>query len=183
MTWTNVKGWETPAEQGLLAMLASRVPYGGTSVEIGSEFGMSASIFLQYAPLPKNLYCVEINPEAPFLENLKKAGINAGAVSWLKGSSHEIPYPGDKIDLLFIDGDHSESGAYKDIDIWSQRVKPNGIIVVHDCACSTNKNPHPDHYSVMTAIYKWLAETGSKKGWRIAFSVDSTVVLMRVVND
>ena len=37
-----------------------------------------------------------------------------------------------KIDLLFIDGDHSYEGVKKDFDLYSKLLKPNGLILIHD---------------------------------------------------
>jgi predicted O-methyltransferase YrrM len=39
---------------------------------------------------------------------------------------------GRKIDLLFIDGDHSYRGVKKDFQLYSSLVKQNGLIVFHD---------------------------------------------------
>jgi hypothetical protein len=37
-----------------------------------------------------------------------------------------------KIDLLFIDGDHSYEGVKKDFKLYSQLLTENGVIVLHD---------------------------------------------------
>jgi hypothetical protein len=37
-----------------------------------------------------------------------------------------------KIDLLFIDGDHSYEGVKKDFDLYSKILNDNGIIIIHD---------------------------------------------------
>ena len=37
-----------------------------------------------------------------------------------------------KIDLLFIDGDHSYEGVKKDFDLYSQIMNDKGIIIIHD---------------------------------------------------
>ena len=37
-----------------------------------------------------------------------------------------------KIDLLFIDGDHSYEGVKKDFDLYSQILSDNGMIILHD---------------------------------------------------
>jgi hypothetical protein len=37
-----------------------------------------------------------------------------------------------KIDVLFIDGDHSYKGVKKDFELYSQILSPNGIIIIHD---------------------------------------------------
>jgi len=39
---------------------------------------------------------------------------------------------GAKLDVLFIDGDHSYQGVKKDFDLWSPLVRPGGIILFHD---------------------------------------------------
>jgi predicted O-methyltransferase YrrM len=40
---------------------------------------------------------------------------------------------GEKLDLLFIDGDHSYEGVRKDFELYSTLVKNGGIIAFHDC--------------------------------------------------
>lgn len=37
-----------------------------------------------------------------------------------------------KIDVLFIDGDHSYNGVKKDFELYSQLLTENGIIIIHD---------------------------------------------------
>ncbi len=37
-----------------------------------------------------------------------------------------------KIDILFIDGDHSYEGVKKDFDLYSKLLNPNGVIMIHD---------------------------------------------------
>ncbi len=37
-----------------------------------------------------------------------------------------------KIDVLFIDGDHSYKGVKKDFELYSQILSPKGIIIIHD---------------------------------------------------
>lgn len=183
MSWTSVRGWETPDEQGLLAFIANLKGDVADTVivEIGSEHGMSASIWLQYAPEAR-IYCVEINPDAQFLHNCANAGLNTNRLIWLKGSSLEIEIPKPfvendmLIDILFVDGDHSFEGALQDLNRWSQYMAHNGVILVHDCACATNRNPHKMHYAVVSAVQHFLA---AHSEWRVAFSVNTTMVLMR----
>ena len=44
----------------------------------------------------------------------------------------------EKLDLLFIDGDHTYEGVKADFETYSQLVKPDGLIVFHDIAPTTN---------------------------------------------
>jgi len=41
---------------------------------------------------------------------------------------------GERIDFLFIDGDHTYEGVKKDFEMYSPLVKANGIIALHDIA-------------------------------------------------
>jgi len=38
----------------------------------------------------------------------------------------------DKLDLVFIDGDHSYEAVKEDISLWSKKVRPGGILSGHD---------------------------------------------------
>lgn len=39
---------------------------------------------------------------------------------------------GNKLDMLFIDGDHSEDGVTQDFEMYSTLVKPGGVVGFHD---------------------------------------------------
>jgi predicted O-methyltransferase YrrM len=45
---------------------------------------------------------------------------------------------GDKLDILFIDGDHTYAGVRRDFELWSPLVRPGGYVVFHDIL------PHKD---------------------------------------
>lgn len=47
----------------------------------------------------------------------------------------------DKVDLLFIDGDHSYEGVQRDFQMYSPLVKKGGLVVFHDIRFHPN---HPD---------------------------------------
>ena len=44
---------------------------------------------------------------------------------------------GKKVDLLFIDGDHSYEGVKKDFEMYSPLVADGGVIAFHDIAVHT----------------------------------------------
>ena len=49
------------------------------------------------------------------------------------GDSKEIHTEiSERIDLLFVDGDHAYKSCYNDLAIYWQKVKKGGIIAVHD---------------------------------------------------
>jgi predicted O-methyltransferase YrrM len=154
-------------------------------VEIGSQFGMSASLFA--LATNADIVCIEIDDNAPFMQNLELAELDmwvhpifedSRQIDWAKivtDLSIDI-----RIDLLFVDGDHSYEGALNDLVKFSKYVNYGGIIAVHDCACATNKNPHSSHHVVYAAVQNWLSQIGSEQGFRFMFSVDSTMVFRRM---
>ncbi len=62
------------------------------------------------------------------------------ALHLIQADSHQVStrelaeqaMAGDKIDVLFIDGDHTYGGVKADFDLWSPLVRPGGLIIFHD---------------------------------------------------
>jgi predicted O-methyltransferase YrrM len=60
----------------------------------------------------------------------------------LREDSHALPtfqkakqlFSGKPVDLLFVDGDHTYEGVKKDWEMYSELVRPGGMIVFHDIA-------------------------------------------------
>lgn len=186
--FTFVPGWETPHEQGLLLSLASCTIGRAHIVEIGSEMGMSASLFRLGNP-SAFVFCIDINPNAPYVENLKEVGLysdyeirsiyaDSREFDWIDWTTQKGFSP--SIDLLFVDGDHSYNGALSDLTRYTPHIKNGGFLTIHDCAVKTNIHPHESHYEVYNAVHKWLAADGSRDGFRFMFSVDSTMVFRRM---
>lgn len=180
---TGVPGWETLNEQSLLMFLARSVPLTGEIVEIGSEFGMSASLFLYAKPKPVKLTCIDIQGDwEPFYSNLEEGGFdprNRSDLVVMKGSSHILGKTWNRdVDLVFIDGDHSYLGALTDVKLWAPHVKVGGRIVFHDSATYTNPRVHPSHRDVARAITDWAKGVGST--WKFLISIDSMEVFERI---
>lgn len=76
-----------------------------------------------------------------------------------------LPYPSDvaapkvqdnSCDLVFLDGDHSLSGVYRDLLFWVPKVKPGGYIGGHDYV-----NPNPKFsFAVKEAVDNYTAIRG-----------------------
>lgn len=172
---TGVGGWETANEQHRLFELAQGLPDGSTIVEIGGEFGMSASIFAlaQNTNTSTHIITIDLFPDdllQKHKENLQEAGF-AGRTMPVKGDSQDMAsvWPelaadsGIKdspplIDLLFIDGDHSYGGCKRDIESWVQYVKTGGLVVFHDSTPPSNTVPHSLHHEVQRAIEEWISK-------------------------
>jgi len=64
------------------------------------------------------------------------------------GDSHDLDFKvrieevldGEKVDFLFIDGDHTEKGVEQDFNDYKDFVRPGGIIAFHDIL---EKQPTP----------------------------------------
>jgi predicted O-methyltransferase YrrM len=116
-------------------------------VEIGTARGGTLFVFAALA-----------DPEATIISIDLPGGIHGGGYpSWkqplyrsfareqqqihlLRGDSHdpaireqlERLVRGNAIDFLFIDGDHTYTGARADVDTYAPLVRPNGLIALHD---------------------------------------------------
>ena len=119
-------------EQEVLADIVQFVPNDGIIVEIGTFKG-GTSFLMHTATRGRNvkIYTVDIAPHSKAYENLKETDVNIwvrsseeAAVKWR--SSRE------KIDLLFIDGDHEFKHVFHDFNMWIPHLKPGGLVVFHD---------------------------------------------------
>lgn len=118
-------------------------------LEIGSESGGTVCVWVKM-----------FNPLALFTLDLNSYGHVAGKTdemekrwqAWLRPSQRLVATWGDshlpetkvavmkkmqsngveKVDFLYIDGDHTEDGVTKDYEMYKDLVKPGGIIVFHD---------------------------------------------------
>ena len=92
---------------------------------------------------------VHRDAQRPLLEALPPPGSTC-QVKLLTGNSHESAFKqrvarelgGRKVDFLFIDGDHTESGVAQDYNDYKEFVRAGGIIAFHDIVES---QPFPDN--------------------------------------
>lgn len=68
----------------------------------------------------------------------------------------------DKIDVLWIDGDHSFNGAYSDFVSYAPMVKEDGYIFMHDIAPNGANAPQPDWCGVDQALSLIQRNYGNK---------------------
>jgi MMP 1-O-methyltransferase len=150
--WARVRatpGFLTEREARFLALIAACTPAAGVILEIGSYKGKStvglASIALRYGLGP----VVAVDPHSSpsitdpgsgagrsswdeFQANLRAAGVG-GAVEAHRVYSRDLARDWHRpIRLLWIDGDHTYSGAKADFDLFHAHLVSGGIVALHD---------------------------------------------------
>jgi hypothetical protein len=84
---------------------------------------------------------------------------------------------GGSVDLVFIDGDHSEAGARADWEGWRPFVEPGGAVVFHDARLTQEGGRGlPGPTAVVDALFRG---PGAVAGWAIAREADRTVAVVR----
>ncbi len=131
----------TDEEKYLIYTKARRLKENSSILEIGSYLGAS-SCFLALGALENNskVYCVdtwknegmsegERDTYQEFLENTK----TFDNIKALRGRSQDMGkrFSG-KIDMLFLDGNHSYKDVKTDIETWFPHLRDKAIVVFHD---------------------------------------------------
>jgi hypothetical protein len=81
------------------------------------------------------------------------------------------------VDLVFIDGDHSERGCELDWSEWHGFVAVGGRAVFHDARAG---EPGGRGLPGPTAVVTRLFREGGAKDWEIAAEADRTVAVRRL---
>ncbi|HEY7618803.1 MAG TPA: class I SAM-dependent methyltransferase [Solirubrobacteraceae bacterium] len=86
---------------------------------------------------------------------------------------------GGGIDLVFIDGDHSEDGVRADWEGWHGFVEPGGVVLFHDARLTQDGGRGlPGPTAVVDALFRGAEPVA---GWRIAREADRMVAVVRDV--
>jgi predicted O-methyltransferase YrrM len=106
-----------------------------------------------------------------------RRGAGGPSVQWHVAMSHQAAATWQgRVDLVFIDGDHSEAGCRLDWDAWHRFVEPGGRVVFHDARADQAGGrglPGP------TAVVGQLFRAGEAAGWEIEAEADRSVAVMR----
>jgi predicted O-methyltransferase YrrM len=128
-----IDGYLHEPECELLANEAGKVN-NGIIVELGSFLGKSTAILASNIKENTKVYAIDLwkdeNIYQGFVKNINKWN-NLIEIKRIDSHGKEIPNIYD-IDLLFIDADHSYESCFSDLNIWYDRVKDGGIILIHD---------------------------------------------------
>lgn len=142
----NIVGAFTQKEASMLWEELQKLPNKSTVVEIGAYFGRSTSIIATLAKekdfnfttvdnfftqgLPEHL------GDYPDVKTKLLANLNSldGKYQLYDMDSKEASksFEDESIDLLFVDGDHSNNGVKTDLKYWIPKVKKGTPILFHD---------------------------------------------------
>lgn len=150
-----VEGWLSPDQAGWLWRRARAVREDGQIVEIGSYRGRSTILLARASQ--QSVGVVAIDPHAgndrgpqqiegtesegeadhqAFLANLRAAGVDDRVRHVRAPASSAGTAVDGEIDLLYVDGAHRYAPARDDIRDWGRRVRPGGVMLVHDAFSS-----------------------------------------------
>ena len=170
---TGVRGWLTSVEEAELIRLAQLYSplNGATILELGGEYGRSASAFAYALQMGKrthaqihtidlfpanhgvvgDLFKVWLENTAPFkTPDVKIIGHQGLSIRYPRGLSTI------QLDVLFIDADHHYAYVKADIEKWSPHVVEGGVMILHDYAKSSDA--HVQHLDVKQAADEWYAQ-------------------------
>lgn len=153
MMINGIEGYLIGSDITFLQQKSRELPTDGVYLEIGSWMGLSSTIFAQQLiDIGNNgasIHCVDtwmgseehqeldvIKNDAlyeKFLSNIKRVGVDH-MITPHRMSSPDLAtqWDGTLLDMIFVDGDHTFDGCYKDTMAWYKWLKPGGVIFGHD---------------------------------------------------
>jgi predicted O-methyltransferase YrrM len=112
-----------------------------TGVEIGTRKGIFAKTLCQANP-KLHLYCVDPwmayagvkQQDQDILYDIAKKALTGLNVTLVRKFSMDAldNFEMDSLDFVYIDGNHTFDYCCSDIIFWSRKVKPGGVVAVHD---------------------------------------------------
>lgn len=182
------------AESSMLARLAEgrRVV-----VEIGVYEGSSAAVLCGAMGPESSLHLIDpfsetaLRPgwrgtEAATRRVVERAARDGGPrVEWhVERSDETADSWSGQVDLVFIDGDHTEEGCRLDWELWHRFVSPGGLVVFHDARLGRpGGGGLPGPTAVVDSLFRDpRVDAGGPNatGWRILEEVDTAVAVERL---
>ncbi|HEV2489373.1 MAG TPA: class I SAM-dependent methyltransferase [Candidatus Acidoferrales bacterium] len=173
----------TAEEHAALRRLAA----GRSSIaEIGVAEGVSAAAMREVMSADGVLYLIDPFhlsrvPALNFTKRIAHRAVEAsrrGQTVWIEKFSFDAARGWNtSIDLLFVDGDHSERGVQRDWDDWSRFVVPGGIVVFHDARLFAGGWTSAAYGPVN--LVDSLFRNAKIRGWTIVEEIHSLVAVER----
>lgn len=157
-----------------------------TLVEIGVAEGVSALALREAMAPDGKLYLIDPYhlSRSRSLNFTKRAAhkivdsCRRGQAIWFEKFSQDVATGWkEPIDLLVIDGDHSEDGVQRDWNDWSPFVKPGGVVIFHD-ACLFDGGWTSPGYGPVKLVNR-LFRAAQQSEWQIVEEIHSLLVVER----
>ena len=181
LPYASIDGWLTVDEAIALYELARDLPdEGPRAVEIGSWQGKSTVCLARglAGKVDPRLVCIDPFDASgddqstgmygaradglggplrrAFEHNLDAAGVR-GLVDVRQGYSHELAAAVDgPFDLLFLDGDHGYEAVRRDFDDWAPKLRPGGVLAMHDVRHAVHEGPRRVVAERVEADAQWV---------------------------
>ncbi|HEY3866521.1 MAG TPA: class I SAM-dependent methyltransferase [Solirubrobacteraceae bacterium] len=173
------------AARGARRVVEIGVYEGSSAVALCETLGPDAELHLvdpfgaHPDALPNGWGATEWATRRVVARTLRACGPDAPSVHWHVALSHELAarWEGD-VDMVFIDGDHSEAGCALDWSAWHGFVAPGGRVVFHDARADRAEGRGLPGPTVVVGRHFRAAEPAP--GWEIDAEADRTVVVRRV---
>lgn len=158
-------------EGGSAALLAGWVD-AGAALHLVDPFGEHPDA------LPAGWGALEQATRRVVARAAARRGADAPQVHWHVALSQDLATGWtEPIDLLFIDGDHSEAGCRRDWDGFHRHVSGDGVVLIHDSRLGQpGGRGLPGPTAVVDALFRG---PDALPGWRIVDEVDRTTVVAR----
>jgi hypothetical protein len=146
-------------------------PKNGIVAELGVDKGDFSEIILKTCS-PSKLHLVDVWESERYNETKKlnvaskfEKEVNAKTVEINLGYSTEVvkQFPDDYFDWVYIDTTHSYKTTIEELNLYSRKIKPGGLIAGHDYIVG-NWNGMV-RYGVIEAVYEFC----SKNDWEIVY--------------
>lgn len=115
-----------------------RLKDGDVYVEVGTYYGRSTYCAAQFLDKGVKMFAVDITDPGDYpghksrKQFWKDSGLDKRVTYIVKPSEEAAKEFKDKIDMMFIDADHSYEGVKLDVESWYPHMKSGGYMYFHD---------------------------------------------------
>jgi predicted O-methyltransferase YrrM len=136
--------------KGIVDMMTSLPPLERV-LEVGCFRGVSTEVFALYA---QRVFAVDLWEEESIFVDFQKRMQPYKNVKTLRGRSPGMAnhFEDDTLDLVYIDGDHTQEAVRADILAWLPKIRKGGWISGHDWTA------HASHVQVIDAVLSTIGK-------------------------
>jgi predicted O-methyltransferase YrrM len=173
------------AARGAHRVVEIGVYEGASALELCGVLGAGAELHLidpfgkHPDALPSGWGATEWATRRTLARTVRRLGAAAPSVRWHVALSQDVAVSWSApVDVVFIDGDHSEEGCERDWSCWAQFVPVGGRVVFHDARAEEPGGrglPGPS-----AVVARHFRGENSQSGWEIIAEADRTVVVQHV---